>query len=363
MNDAWPIREAIIVSEGGDPLRPVARVPLLVRTILSLQRAGIARCTLVGALPRPDDPRIRCTLAAAPAVTAETDGALRLVVGAATIIDAELVRGLQARARPGEVLEVESGGARVRVAPGPLLAANGGSGVAPLRGTLGRAGTPGIERALVRALENPRDGYLDRLLNRRLSRPLTRLLVHTPLTPNAVTVLGIALGAAGGMLLGAPGMAPLLAALALLETSAVLDCSDGELARIRLAESRLGHWLDMIGDTVVHVAVLAGIATRVTRAGAAPGWPLLAALLLGVLGAFAVITWSEETEARRRRVPGWENDVLDRVLSPLTTRDWHVFPILFALAGRLDLLVPAAAVGAHAFWVVGLFLLLRVLGR
>jgi hypothetical protein len=77
-----PIREAIIVAEPGDPLRPIARVPLLVRTILTLQREGIERCTLVGALPRPADRRIRCTLASAPALAAPADDALRLVVAA-----------------------------------------------------------------------------------------------------------------------------------------------------------------------------------------------------------------------------------------------------------------------------------------
>ncbi len=363
MTDAPPIREAIIVPEEGDPLRPVARVPLLVRTILTLQRAGVERCTLVGPLAPPADPRIRCALATAPALTPPGDDALRLVVGAATVIDPALVRDLQARARPGQVLEVESGGARVRVAPGPLVAGNGGPRLAPGAGTLRRADGGGVEQALLGALENPRDGYLDRLFRRRLSRPLTCLLVRTPVTANAVTVMGIALGVAGGLLLGAPGTAAVVAAILLLEASGVLDCSDGELARLRFAESRLGHWLDVIGDTVVHLAVLAGITTRVARAGDVPGRPLLVALFLGILGAFAMITWSEATEARRRSVRAWENRLLDRVLSPLTTRDWHVFPVVFALAGRLDLLVPAAAVGAHVFWVTGLVLLLRVLRR
>ena len=45
--DAPPIREAVIVPEPGDPLRPVAREPLLVRTILALQRGGIERCAVV----------------------------------------------------------------------------------------------------------------------------------------------------------------------------------------------------------------------------------------------------------------------------------------------------------------------------
>ena len=51
------------------------------------------------------------------------------------------------------------------------------------------------------------------------------------------------------------------------------------------------------------------------------------------------------------------------VLSPLSTRDWYVFIVAFALAGQLEWLVPAAAVGAQVFWVAGLVALVRVLGR
>ena len=146
-----------------------------------------------------------------------------------------------------------------------------------------------------------------------------------------------------------------------LLASGVLDCCDGELARLRGTSSRLGHVLDVVGDTLVAVALLAGIALRLLHAGTFPGWPALVALLLGVAGAFAVVTWSEATAVRRRRVARWENGVLDGVLGPLTTRDWYVFPVAFALAGRLGWLVPAAAVGAHVFWLVTLVLLLRVL--
>jgi len=358
-----PTRDAIIVADASDPLRRVARVPLLVRTLLALQEAGVERCTLIGALRPPTDARIRLALRTAPTLTVPTNGALHLVVGAGTVIDTALVSALQTQARPGEVVEVEADGVRVRVAPGPRVAGNGVVAGAPHAGTLRRADAPDVEGALLRGLENPRDGYLDRLLHRRLSRPLTRLLLPTGISPNVLTVVGILGGIAGGLLLARPGVLALVVALLLLELSAVLDCVDGELARVCHAESRLGHWLDVSGDTVVHVAVLGGIAVRAAAAGAAPRVAALVALLLGVLGAFAVITWSDETEERRRRVPSWENRVLDGVLSPLTTRDWHVFPVAFALAGRLDLLVPAAALGANLFWLVALVLLVRVLSR
>lgn len=208
---------------------------------------------------------------------------------------------------------------------------------------------------------NSRDGYIDRLLCRPLARPVTQLLLSTPVSANAVTLASAAVGIAGGLLVGSAGAGGLSLGVLCLVVSGVLDCSDGELARRRGATSRLGHLLDITGDTVVHAALLAGIVRRLARTGTLPGWPVLLALGLGVAGAFGVITLSEVTEGRRRRVPRWENGALDGVLGPLTTRDWYVFPVAFALAGRLDLLVPAAATGAHLFWLVTLVLLARAL--
>jgi len=209
---------------------------------------------------------------------------------------------------------------------------------------------------------NPREGYVDRLLYRPLAPPLTRWLLATPVSPNAVTVAGTAVGIAGGLLVAGTGLAVPLGLLCLV-ASGVLDCVDGELARRRGATSDLGHALDVTGDTLVAVALLAGIAWRLARTGALPGLSVLVALGLGVAGSFATITWSEATSQRRRRVAGWENGLLDGVLGPLTTRDWYVFPVAFALAGRLDLLLPVAAVGAQVFWIVTLMLLRRVLRR
>lgn len=361
---AGPIREAIVLAPPGDPLRPVAGVPWLVRTILALQRAGIERCTLVGA-EVPADRRLRLELATARALGAVPDDALRLVVGPGAVIDVALVDDLRHRARAGAVLELEQGGARIRVAPGPLVATNSAPPLVPTAGTLCPAATPAraLAQTLLRGLQNPRDGHLDRLLFRRGSRRVTPLLVSTPLTANGVTVLNIALGVAGGLLLGAASLAGVLAGVALLVVSGILDCSDGEVARLRLTESVLGHWLDIVGDTVVHGAVLAGIAIHLARTGTIPGWPIFVLLALGIAGAFVAITWSEQTEARRRRVAGWENRVLDGALSPLSTRDWHVFVIAFALAGRLEWLVVGAAVGAHVFWALVGWLVRRVLAR
>ncbi len=357
------IREAFILADPASPSPSVAGVPLLLRTVLVLQRAGVERCVVVGAAA-PRDPRIRCATASVPALPDLPDAEPRLVIGPGAVIDPMLVEEVAARARPGEAVEVAADGVAVRVAPGTLVRRNGATVAAPRgRGFFRSVAAPALERELLRGLENPRDGYLDRALHRRLSRPLTRLLLRTPLTPNAVTVLGVAAGVAGGCLLGAASWWLVAAGVACLVLSGVLDCCDGELARLRFAESAFGHWLDVAGDTVVHVAVLGGLAARLVRTGPVPGAAVLGVLALGVAGAFGVISWSEQTEEQRHRVGAWENRVLDGVLSPLSTRDWYLCVIPFALTGRLDRLVLGAAIGAHAFWIAGFVLVRRVLRR
>jgi len=348
------LHEAVVLATPDDLSSRVAGVPLLVRTILVLQRAGFERVHVPGAIDVPSDPRIRITIGR----ETRPEGS-HLVVGAGSVVDQVLVAAAS-RARDGVCWE--RGGARIERRPAEKMPRM----MVPPAGTLLPATTPRriVERALLRGLENPHDGYLDRLIHRRLSRPLTRLLIRTPLTPNHVTVIGVAIGIGGGLLLGSDATSGVLAGVALLVLSGVLDCCDGEIARIKFTESRIGHLLDIVGDTLVHAALIAGIAMQLAHAGAWPGRSTLMLLGVGVVGSFVAITWSEHTEARRRQVENaWENRVLDGVLSPLTTRDWYVFPIAFTLAGRLDELLPAAAWGAQAFWMTVLVLVWRVLRR
>ena len=363
-----PVRQALVLVGPGDERRRVAGMPHLVRLLLSLQRAGIERVVLEGAQAVPDDPRIACDVVLAADAADAPDAPLwerRLVVGPGTVVDEMLVRAVLAAAREEAEVDVEERGALVRVSAASGDGIGDGEAYGPPAGTLRPLADSdaAVETALLRALENHRDGYLDRLLHRRLSRPLSRVLLRAGVAPDVVTVTGIVAGVAGGLLVGAAGAAAVGAGVLLLLLSNVLDCADGEIARAGFAESQRGHLLDVTGDTLVHLALLAGIALRLTADGQVPPTWALVLLGLGVLGSFAAISWSEANEGRRHQAGGWENRVLDTVLSPLTTRDWYVFPVLFAAAGRLDLLVEAAAVGANVFWPVVLVLVRRVLAR
>ena len=108
---------------------------------------------------------------------------------------------------------------------------------------------------------------LSRLLRRwspELMRPVIRLMTGAKITPNQLTLAGLALAAIAGALVAA-GL-PLLAGFALL-LSGVLDALDGELARQSNAETPFGAFLDSIADHYGDFAVYLGVAWQAVHAG------------------------------------------------------------------------------------------------
>lgn len=215
-----------------------------------------------------------------------------------------------------------------------------------------------LERAFLLRLENPNDGLMDTLLNRKLSRPLTRVFLRTPLTPNQVTGLSFLVGllGAGCFLLGSYGWT-LVGAL-LLQASTVLDCVDGEIARVKMLESPFGEWLDITLDTVVHVAIFIGVGVAVWKQIGLAAAPLLGGLLAaGALISFPLVTLAEKTETRGRTRGGWEDVWIAKLVGGLASRDYSLLILLSVLAGKLDWFLWTAAIGAQVFWIALLALL------
>jgi phosphatidylglycerophosphate synthase len=121
------------------------------------------------------------------------------------------------------------------------------------------------------------------VLVRKLSIRITWLLLHTPVSANAVTLLGIGAGIAGGAMLAWNEFWPLVAAMLLLQLSFVIDYSDGEVARYRARERGTvtdagGAFLDWIGHYYVPAIAVAGLAYGAfTDSG--HDWLLLAAVV------------------------------------------------------------------------------------
>lgn len=215
-----------------------------------------------------------------------------------------------------------------------------------------------LERAFLLQLENPNDGLMDTLLNRKLSRPLTRAFLRTPFTPNQVTGLSFLVGllGAGCFLLGSYGWT-LVGAL-LLQASTVLDCVDGEIARVKMLESPFGEWLDITLDTVVHIAIFIGVGVAVWKQVGLAAAPLLGGLLAAAaLISFPLVTLAERTETRGQARGGWEDVWIAKLVGGLASRDYSLLIVASAVAGKLDWFLWTAAVGAQAFWLVLLALL------
>ncbi len=128
--------------------------------------------------------------------------------------------------------------------------------------------------ALLRSLRKTVDGWTSTHLNRYISLACTRVLVHTGIRPNQLSVGILFIGLASGLVASRGDQTSLVIGAALLKTQSVLDGCDGELSRLTFRGSRLGEWLDTIGDDLSNYGFFGGAGYGLWRA---TGWtPYLA---------------------------------------------------------------------------------------
>jgi len=203
------------------------------------------------------------------------------------------------------------------------------------------------EDRLFAALGSPIDTRLDRALHRRLSRPVTRAAIALGITPNQVSVLSLLVGLLAAWCFWWGTATAALAGLLVYVAAVVLDHADGEVARLTLTESRVGEWLDILVDTIVHAALVAAMgltAQRITGAGA----------LLGVVATLGII--ASAAVAKLWPTTGAATPI-STTLENLGSRDGFYAMLLLFIAARalsptaLPSLMVVVALGAHAYWL------------
>lgn len=218
--------------------------------------------------------------------------------------------------------------------------------------------TDAAERSLVAALgasTASTDSFLSRSIHRRLSRPISRRLAKTAVTPNMFTSFHIAVGLAGAFFLAKGTYASQLAGALLFLASTILDGVDGELARLKLKESNFGHYLDIIGDNVVHVAVFLGIAFGLYRRSQDPLYLAASGLLLGGFGLCAL-----SVHLFMGHAPGEQGSRQTHWLAALAVnRDFAYLVLLLALVNRLSWFLFGTTIGVYVFAVVLFILRMR----
>jgi len=124
--------------------------------------------------------------------------------------------------------------------------------------------------------------HVDVWLHRPLAFVIAKLARPTPLSPNQLTALSIALGVAGGLCLFSSSPGVVLSGAALLFASQVVDCADGMLARMRKSSSELGRMLDGTADSIALAAAVAGTLYRIAQMYPSPGYAQALVLLAGL---------------------------------------------------------------------------------
>ncbi len=213
------------------------------------------------------------------------------------------------------------------------------------------------EGALINALDDERGGIVDKYLNRPLSRPFTLLFLALGLSPNAVTGVSILLGLIAAAAFAVGNYPAALVGALLLQLSAIVDCSDGDVARLTLSESESGAKLDIMGDNVVHMAIFGGIAWGLFLEQASDGisWVPLVLGAAAIVGTGLSLLFVRRAEALSHRLGGRDGRqaaVLDFILDSVANRDFTLIVLILALLGRLEWFLWLAAVGAQVLWIV-----------
>jgi 1L-myo-inositol 1-phosphate cytidylyltransferase / CDP-L-myo-inositol myo-inositolphosphotransferase len=396
---------------GAGPLTVVGGLPLFVRTVLTLQRAGLQEIVVLAGAEEPelarllrDDPRVTVAVRWRPVrefppddhrtwdtLAREMNGPC-LIVGSQMVLTRPLIDALGREAEADlKALTVVCDGhaTEIAVLPPSLMsvsAAIRGEGP-PVRVLLGRAQARGrvtavetsaqsscwclhvhdaaeakvAEQMLFQSLRGPYEGFVDTYFNRAVSARLSRVFLFLRLSPNAVTMVATAVGVCAAAAFSTGSYAAGIAGALLFQLAAIVDCCDGEIARLTFTESPFGERLDILTDNIVHMAIFAGIGwgAFVAQGGwqnAAPRPWLPLALGGAAVFANAMSLWLVTRAKAIRNRQGWrkpeQSARVEFILKNMASRDFSVILLFFAAIGKLTWFLWMTAIGANIFWIM-----------
>lgn len=167
------------------------------------------------------------------------------------------------------------------------------------------------------------DGFVSRYLNRRISRPISNLLAHTPVTPNQVSFisLAIALASCVAFVYGQNIVGALLAQL-----SSITDGVDGDLARAKNMTSSFGGYMDSVLDRYADASIILGVSIWT--------WAQHENLYVFPV-AFLALSGSIIISYTRSQVRNVSPNIFDKGILSIASRDVRLFLIMvFCLLGQ-----------------------------
>ncbi|MBN1351825.1 CDP-alcohol phosphatidyltransferase family protein [candidate division KSB1 bacterium] len=137
----------------------------------------------------------------------------------------------------------------------------------------------------MKSLKRPEvEEILDIYFYRVLAFLFVKSIYKTRCTPNQLTGIGMILGVAAGFFYAIGSYETAIIGSMLFLFSTVLDCADGQLARLKRNGTRLGRLMDGLSDYVVSVSILLGIATGYEHSEMAGNHWWLVVLIVAISG-------------------------------------------------------------------------------
>lgn len=108
------------------------------------------------------------------------------------------------------------------------------------------------------------ENFLDRVFYRPIGYRIALVLSRTSVTPNVITIISIFIGIFAGMLLYPQNIWINLFGCVCLVFANILDCVDGQLARITGIKSEVGRILDGLAGDFWFISIYLSIALRIS---------------------------------------------------------------------------------------------------
>ena len=194
------------------------------------------------------------------------------------------------------------------------------------------------------------DSFMDKTITRFFSRQLTRLFLKTPLSPNMITILSLFIGLISAVFFLQGTHENSIIGAGLLLLSAWIDCTDGEVARLKFSESKIGGKLDILCDNLVHFSVFFAIGMGLyqsTENNIFMFFGLFA--VFGSLVSFLIL--SSSIIDKKEKVSANTVDLTNKntLTDNMANRDFIYFLFFMSLIGRVDVFICITAFGSNIF--------------
>lgn len=137
------------------------------------------------------------------------------------------------------------------------------------------------ELLICNKLKKDTDGPVSQILNRPISLRISKLLLKTGITPNQISVLSFVIGLAGASFFFTGEYLYLILGAMLVHIHSIVDGCDGEVARLKLRQTKYGGWLDSVLDRYADAAIILGLAYGY--------WSITGDMTIWIIGFFALI--------------------------------------------------------------------------